>query len=320
MGRRRSIYDAGTFTTPLGDFLEKIPDYFIRWEQLKQAESEREEAKDFRNLQYSNAIAQQQKDNEYRQTQALNQERNRVFDNHTKLMHGMSDVQKVQYIDKVIKKDDTLKDYMDWSEFDDFSSTVTDANTEYDIIDAKVDGYRGTSDFNNFKNYQDIAKDYERLQGMEKSVRGTDLEESVATDIEYLGGLKKLLETSSGREMAVKDMSPTQQVLFNKLNDSFGIAQKSYMESELAMAEIGELQEVIVDGKKVEKWMPLPLTGKMVTGTEKRNFAQKERAFRLAMNKRNRLESDLKKFTKDNNLFYPEITTCLLYTSPSPRD
>jgi len=309
MGRRRSIYDAGTFTTPLGDFLEKIPDYFIRWEQLKQAESEREEAKDFRNLQYSNAIAQQQKDNEYRQTQALNQERNRVFDNHTKLMHGMSDVQKVQYIDKVIKKDDTLKDYMDWSEFDDFSSTVTDANTEYDIIDAKVDGYRGTSDFNNFKNYQDIAKDYERLQGMEKSVRGTDLEESVATDIEYLGGLKKLLETSSGREMAVKDMSPTQQVLFNKLNDSFGIAQKSYMESELAMAEIGELQEVIVDGKKVEKWMPLPLTGKMVTGTEKRNFAQKERAFRLAMNKRNRLESDLKKFTKDNNLFYPEITT-----------
>ena len=34
MARRRSIYDA-SYQTPLADFLEQIPDYFLKWEALK---------------------------------------------------------------------------------------------------------------------------------------------------------------------------------------------------------------------------------------------------------------------------------------------
>jgi len=37
MANRRSIYDAGTYSSPLADFLEQIPNYFLQWEQLKQA-------------------------------------------------------------------------------------------------------------------------------------------------------------------------------------------------------------------------------------------------------------------------------------------
>ena len=38
MARQRSIYETGTYETPLADFLEQIPDYFIKWEALKQTE------------------------------------------------------------------------------------------------------------------------------------------------------------------------------------------------------------------------------------------------------------------------------------------
>ena len=35
MARRRSIYETGAYQTPLADFLEEIPNYFLKFEQLK---------------------------------------------------------------------------------------------------------------------------------------------------------------------------------------------------------------------------------------------------------------------------------------------
>ena len=37
MPRRRSIYETGAYQTPLADFLDEIPNYFLKFEQLKQA-------------------------------------------------------------------------------------------------------------------------------------------------------------------------------------------------------------------------------------------------------------------------------------------
>ena len=34
MARRRNIYDA-SYQTPLADFLDQLPEYFLRYEQLK---------------------------------------------------------------------------------------------------------------------------------------------------------------------------------------------------------------------------------------------------------------------------------------------
>ena len=79
MARRRSIYDA-SYQTPLADFLEQIPDYFLKWEALKQGEAERKEAKAFRDKQYSDAVEQQRKNNEYRNEQARVKKINDEFD------------------------------------------------------------------------------------------------------------------------------------------------------------------------------------------------------------------------------------------------
>ena len=307
MARRRSIYDA-SYQTPLADFLEQIPDYFLKWEALKQGEAERKEAKAFRDKQYSDAVEQQRKNNEYRNEQARVKKINDEFDDDFKMMNSLdTPASKEQYFQHMIANNPRYVD-KDLTSFSQALNTASTTSDNLSVLLSRRDEYNRTGTLSLYDDYPDIvdlANDLEAMRGKVGSKNKASLNKAISD----VGLITKTLETTSGREMAVNDMPPTQKTLFNKLNDSFGIAQKSYMESELAMAEIGELQEVIVDGKKVEKWMPLPLTGKMVTGTEKRNFAQKERAFRLAMNKRNRLESDLKKFTKDNNLFYPEITT-----------
>ena len=51
MARRRSIYDTGNYSTPLADFLDEVPNYLLKFEQLKQAEADRKEAKTFRDRQ-----------------------------------------------------------------------------------------------------------------------------------------------------------------------------------------------------------------------------------------------------------------------------
>ena len=152
MARRRNIYDA-SYQTPLADFLDQLPDYFLRYEQLKQAETDRVDQRAFRDKQYRDTIEQQKLNNQYRNEQAIKQERNTLFNNHTKLMQDMSDYQKTQYIDKVLKKDPALKDYMDFSEFDNFSKNINDANTEYDNINANVDDFRGSSTLSMFGSF-----------------------------------------------------------------------------------------------------------------------------------------------------------------------
>jgi len=307
MARRRSIYDA-SYQTPLADFLEQIPDYFLKWEALKQGEAERKEAKAFRDKQYSDAVEQQRKNNEYRNEQARVKKINDEFDDDFKMMNSLdTPASKEQYFQHMIANNPRYVD-KDLTSFSQALNTASTTSDNLSVLLSRRDEYNRTGTLSLYDDYPDIvdlANDLEAMRGKVGSKNKASLNKAISD----VGLITKTLETTSGREMAVNDMPPTQKTLFNKLNDSFGIAQKSYMESELAMAEIGELQEVIVDGKRVEKWVPLPLTQKEVTVAEKRNFAQKERAFRLAVNKRNRLESDLKKFTKDNNLFYPEITT-----------
>ena len=302
MARRRSIYDTGNYSTPLADFLDEIPDYFLKFEQLKQAEADRADQKAFRNQQYSDQIEQQKKNNIYRQEQADNQERNRLFDNHTKLMRGMSSLQQTQYIDNVIKKDPNLKGYMDFSEFESFSKNIQDANTEYDDINADVDDFRGSSSMSMFPRYQDVANTYQELQNMEKSVRGTDLELGHAKDLKYVADLKKQLETLSGREMAEKDMPPTLQKQFNSLTKTNDADYKAMVESQDELAQYAVLSP---QGEWVQRQ---PSEGEMESSI-KMGFSKAKLSYDNSLNRFQASKIQRNNFTKQQGLFYPNITT-----------
>ena len=92
MARRRSIYETGAYQTPLADFLDEIPDYFLKFEQLKQAEAERKEAKTFRDRQYGDAVEQQRKNNIYRQEQAEYKKVNDAYNRQSTAIERMEGV------------------------------------------------------------------------------------------------------------------------------------------------------------------------------------------------------------------------------------
>ena len=307
MARRRSIYDA-SYQTPLADFLEQIPNYFLKWEALKQGEAERKEAKAFRDKQYSDAVTQQNKNNLFRQEQALKQERDNIFRNHTNIMKssGMNDAQKAQYLEKIIAKDPALKGYMDFGEFESFSQNIKDANTEYDKINDDVDDFRGTSTMSMFTRYQDVASVYQKLQDMEKNVRGTDLEASHAKDLKYVGELKKSLETLSGKEMAEKDMPETMQRQFSSIVKSNDAEYKS-------LSEAADELSVYADyNPKTRKWDKRTVTLEEFSGGQAnldRGYNSAIRAFKNAESRFNSSSATRNTFTKQQGLFYPEITT-----------
>ena len=92
MARRRSIYDTGSYSTPLADFLEEIPNYFLKFEQLNQAEADRKEAKTFRDRQYGDAVEQQRKNNEFRNEQAKYKKVNDAYNRQSTAIERMDGV------------------------------------------------------------------------------------------------------------------------------------------------------------------------------------------------------------------------------------
>tara|TARA_R110002020_G_scaffold233524_1_gene445337 strand:- start:137 stop:2056 length:1920 start_codon:yes stop_codon:yes gene_type:complete len=301
MARRRNIYDA-SYQTPLADFLEQLPDYVLKYEQLKQGQEERKEARAFRDKQYNNQLNQQRLNNQYRNQQAIKQEKNRIFDNHKSLMQGMPDFQKTQYIDKVLKKDPALKDYMDFSEYDNFSDNIKQANTDYDSINDDVDNYRGSSDMSMFSRYSEVANSYQQLQSIEKNVRGTDLELSHAKDLKYVGDLKKKLETMAGREMSEKDMPPTLQEQFKSLVKTNDSDYKSMVETQDELVKYAVLNE---EGKWVQR---TPSEGEN-KNLIKIGFSKAKLAYDNSLSRFRASKFQRNNFTKQQGLFYPEITT-----------
>ena len=308
MARRRSIYNTGNYSTPLADFLEEIPNYFLKFEQLKQAEANRREEKIYRSGRDKVADEQLRKNNVYRNEQALKEEKKTIFNNHLNIMKssGLNDSQKAQYFTKMIANDPTLKNYMDFSEFESFSKNIQDANTEYDAINADVDDFRGSSTMSMFPRYQDVANTYQELQNMEKSVRGTDLELGHAKDLKYVADLKKQLETLSGREMAEKDMPETMQRQFSSIVKSNDADYKS-------LSEAADELSIYADfNPKTKKWDKRTVSLEEFAGGQSsldRGYNSAIRAFKNAESRYMESSATRNTFTKQQGLFYPKITT-----------
>jgi len=131
MAKRRSIYETGTYQTPLADFLDEIPDYFIKWEALKQGEAERKEAKTFRDTQYADAVEQQRKNNEYRNEQARVKKINDEFDDDFKMMNSLdTPASKQQYFQHMIANNPRYED----KDLTSFSQALNTARTTGDSL------------------------------------------------------------------------------------------------------------------------------------------------------------------------------------------
>jgi hypothetical protein len=299
---RRTIYSAdqaspSTYDTTFEDFLNSLPQYVNQFQE-NQIKLGRQQLEDKR---YEDEKTF--KDEKFKLDKA-NKDRDYAFKFHQSATEGLTPKQKLQYMTNVMEKDERIKGTVDLKNMTSVVSGLIEQENSYGVLDSKIDAFRGTSLRDNFDNYGDIADAYSELQELEASFRGTNLESKVSEDLEYLGSLKKELETKSGKEYSEKDMQPTQLRNYRKLDKANNVNLKSLND---AMDELSKYGALTKDGK----WSMRPFDRHrdLDEKTHKMGFHQALSAFNSAKGRYEANNDKFAKFTKQNNLIYPEVRT-----------
>ena len=220
MARRRSIYDTGTYQTPLADFLDQIPDYFIKWEQLKLQEKkyaneqayreakDREATRKYANEQGYRAARDKESDRRWDKTQE-NQAYQRSFDA-AKLQ--LSDELK-QISMAPIKQQDALLEkikptYTEHPELTGIIDSRISANDavegvadRHSDIQSKISDYKVLGKSGRFGSYYDMLEDRQELSKLGKEVQGTSYQSLIDADIAKLDGWLEFSKQNSDKPM-----------------------------------------------------------------------------------------------------------------------
>ena len=157
MARRRNIYDA-SYQTPLADFLDQLPDYFLRYEQLKQAEADRTDQRAFRDKQYNNALEQQRKDNLYRQQQAKYKKTSDAYNRQFKTIDSMdlsSDI-KAKMLSDLNSRPEYAILGIDNTRANNYEAQMKKLKDDYNAYSAEYIDIEDLSDTDEFSNYARI--------------------------------------------------------------------------------------------------------------------------------------------------------------------
>ena len=186
MARRRNIYDA-SYQTPLADFLDQLPDYFLRYEQLKL------QNKRYDNEQAYRAARDKEADRRWDLTQR-NQIHQRDFD--AKKLQLSDELKQISMAP--IGQQDALYEkilpiYSAHPELTGIIKTRIDANNAAEgvadrhlDIQSKISDYKGLGKFGRFGSYYDMLEDKKELSNLRKQVQGTNYQSSIDTDIAKL--------------------------------------------------------------------------------------------------------------------------------------
>ena len=186
MARQRSIYDA-SYQTPLADFLEQIPDYFLKWEALK-----------LQNKKYDNEQA-------YRAARDKESDRRWTLTQQNQIHQRDFDAKKLQLSDELkhismapIKQQDALYEkikptYIKHPEFTGLINSRISANDAVEgvadrhlDIQSKISDYKASGKSNRFGSHYDMLEDRQELSKLSKEVHGTSYQSEIDADIAKL--------------------------------------------------------------------------------------------------------------------------------------
>jgi len=238
MPRRRSIYETGAYETPLADLIEKIPDYFMQWEMLKQGEAERKEAKTFRDKQYSDALIQQGTNNLFRQQQANYKKVNDAYNRQIKQIDNMN-----------ISSDITARLYSDLNKQAKFGllgidDTAMSAHQgEMDKLKVQWTGFQvesrdisDMSDTDKFDNYGRIESLRDNMDNAEGDYDNTTWEKEYDVIRNSLSTTIADLSNKAGKPKGEKFYTLKDKKLIYGLNTSIGNARTKRDDTEAALS------------------------------------------------------------------------------------
>ena len=299
---RRSIYSrrqsmpAGTYETPLADFLDALPQYINQYQQ-NQLALQRQQLMDTR---YEDSVKRQElQDRRAEERQQINTIMNlsRDFE---------SPIDKKKYLVKMVEDNPNLSKYFPANYL---SNTLNEEikfdNSVDDVIDRFTE-FKALPDTQKLTNYNQLEDIMSGLQALRPKVRGTKYENKVNSNYTDLINEDAKLKRISGSRYSDDQMS---DYLKNELEGVRTTANN--LEKEFRKAE-ADLNKISTFNSATQQYEKLKAENELQKQLEEIGASKWEtvnRTYNLARQRFNEAEESKVNFYENNNLIYPQIVT-----------
>jgi len=341
-GRVKSILDSG-YDTTLADFLDKIPQYVLQQQQLNDAKEERAKDRQFQQTQYQNQLAQQRKNNEFRQSQA----------NYTKTRDNLKlvldTVNKAPFNQRYSTFKNLIANNPDYTDVDiNNLESMYKSNDElyknYQKINDDYDKINEITTLGQFEQYNSMVQIRDDLKNIQGSVSDANLKTTIDNQVNNITKQVKFLESNSGKNYP-DDQIPDN--LKNELTNLRSRQQSNYNTLDKTKFKLLEYSEYIpprINQKGEEmsegfKLLPFPgkknlakFQGELGLNTSLINLGAQDaaewekeyqtliRQYENEKDEYNISTQSLNSFYRRNNLVYPELNADKMGTLEDPKE
>ena len=333
-GRVKSILDSG-YSTTLADFLDKLPQYYLQQQQLKDARDERDKNRQFQQTQYKNQLEQQRKNNEFRQNQFEFTKAKSNLDSTINL------IKEIPFGQRHAAYKNLIESNPEYSELniDAIGDAYKESDRSYNTYQKLRDDYQSYSEMNlrdKFSNYDSIVGLRDKLKTLSSSITDKALKKEVENNLRTVTNDIKFAEQKSGKPFSDDDIP-------DNLRDQLGFvksARKNTFNSSQALErrvrqyanitqnpDTGEINFLMKDfpGKTdvpavIFEGIELPSETSEDEAKWKRNFETSVGAYKAALQQYSRENARYNNFYKQNNLIYPELNVSRVGTVEEPKE
>ena len=334
-GRVRSVLDTG-YDTTLADFLDKIPQFFLQQQQLKDAREERVKDREFQEKKYENTLTQQGINNDFRQEQADANAKKGDFDSFINLINGMDGGAKLSTFNKLIENNPKFSDFSTEA----YAEAYKLEDSNYKKFDNLTSQFKQFSTYNlneKFDKYSDIKSLQEKLKNSKDKTNSAAINKmfkEVTNEINFL-------ESKSGKPFMDKDIPDNlqdqlgfvksartsaynnSQALERKLSSYANVSFKRNNKGEIISTNftmkpfpgtVFTTEPTVIDG------FTLPPEVSSNEEAWKRNFETSKGAYIKSMQQFAKKDNDYKNFYKNKNLLYPKLNVSAFGTLEQPKE
>jgi hypothetical protein len=332
-GRVKSILDSG-YSTTLADFLDKLPQYYLQQQQLKDARDERDKNRQFQQTQYKNQLEQQRKNNEFRQNQFEFTKAKSNLDSTINLIKEIPFGQRHAAYKNLIESNPEYSGL----NIDAIGDAYKESDKAYGTYQKLRDDYQSYSEMNlrdKFSNYDSIVGLRDKLKTLSNSITDKALKKEVENNLRTVTNDVKFAEQKAGKPFRDDDipdnlkykLDSQKSNLKNAYNATQALERRVLQYADITQNQDGSLNFSMKPysgttdvSKIVFEGIELPAESSNKEEQWIGNYNKNVSAFKAALQQYSRENARYNSFYKQNNLIYPELNVSKVGTLEEPKE
>lgn len=341
-GRVKSILDSG-YDTTLADFLDKIPQYVLQQQQLNDAKEERAKDRQFQQTQYQNQLAQQRKNNEFRQSQADYTKEQNNLNMTLKTIESLPFGQQYLAFQNLVTNSTDFPN-SDLSAIQQMYKNNHEGYQKYKEIDDDYDKVNTMSTLDKFRNYTEMEQTSKGLKNLSSSISNPQLKKEIDAKNELINKEIKFLKLNAGKNYPddqipdnlkneLNYLRTNRQNFFNDRRNNqnkleqfgtYNAEQDTYVMKPfpVTLGEVSkETQELMDNVSASLSGLDLGKDSRLSPEDKwKMTFTQLNDGYKANTAQLNRANRVLNSFYRRNNLVYPELNADKMGTLEDPKE